>query len=89
MVLLSGLLLPLAPARGAAWVAGRIADTAERQLTDPAPVHAQLAELHQVLEDGEIGTEEFEAEEERLLRLLRDRLAAASPAPVKRPSGRH
>ncbi|UCM90527.1 gas vesicle protein GvpG [Streptomyces marincola] len=72
MGLLTGLLLlPLAPARGAAWVAERVADAAEREANDPAPVHARLAALHRALDEGEIGLDAFEAEEERLLRMLR------------------
>ncbi|ONK11160.1 gas vesicle protein GvpG [Streptomyces sp. MP131-18] len=71
MGLLSGLLLlPLAPARGAGWLAERVADAAEREAADPAPVRARLAALHRALADGEIGLDAFEAEEERLLRLL-------------------
>jgi Gas vesicle protein G len=71
------LLLPLAPVRGTVWVAGKIADTAEEQLRGPDAVRARLAALNQALESGEIDTEEFEREEERLLDLLE---GAARPA---------
>jgi hypothetical protein len=71
MGLLSGvLLLPLAPVRGVAWVAERLGDAADRELRDPAVVRARLRALNDALEEGEIGTERFEREEERLLDLL-------------------
>ncbi|GAA1909278.1 gas vesicle protein GvpG [Streptomyces sodiiphilus] len=69
-------LLPLAPVRGVAWIADRIADAAEDQLRDPSPVLARLAQLNQELENGEIGTAEFESEEEKLLDLLERRQRA-------------
>ncbi|MET8677844.1 gas vesicle protein GvpG [Streptomyces sp. NPDC004647] len=64
------LLLPLAPVRSVMWVAERLADAAENELHDPAALRAQLAALNQALEAGDIGVEEFEREEERLLDLL-------------------
>ncbi|EHM29220.1 gas vesicle protein GvpG [Streptomyces anulatus] len=74
MGLISGvLLLPLAPARGVMWIAERLQDAAERELYDPGVIRAQLAALNQELDEGHIGLDEFEAEEERLL----DRLYAA------------
>lgn len=78
MGLLSELiLLPLAPARGVAWIAERLREAAEEELSDPAPVLAGLRELNQALEDGEISVAEFESEEERLLDLLEQRQRAA------------
>ncbi|MGW7291271.1 gas vesicle protein GvpG [Streptomyces xiamenensis] len=78
------LLLPLAPVRATAWFAGRIADAAEEELYDPAPLMARLRELHRALEDGEIDEEEFEAGEERLLLAIQQRQDPdhASPPPV-------
>lgn len=74
MGLLSGvLLLPLAPVRGVGWVAGRLLDAAENELHDPPVVRARLRALNQALESGELGLEEFEREEERLLDLLEQR----------------
>ncbi|WP_049578166.1 gas vesicle protein GvpG [Streptomyces sp. SBT349] len=68
MGLISGLLLlPLAPARGVGWVANRIAEAAEQEYWAPGPLKAQLAALHRAYEDGEIGEEEFECQEEILL----------------------
>jgi hypothetical protein len=74
MGLITGLLtLPIAPVRGVVWVTEKLHDAAERELYDPGVIRAQLALLNQELEDGDIGLEEFEREEERLL----DRLHTA------------
>ncbi|HZG05339.1 MAG TPA: gas vesicle protein GvpG [Streptomyces sp.] len=67
------LLLPLAPVRGVVWLADRVADAAERELHDPAALRVRLAALYEALEAGEISTEEFEREEDRLLDLLERR----------------
>jgi cytochrome c-type biogenesis protein CcmH/NrfG len=68
MGLLGALLtLPLAPARGVFWVAGQVADAADRELHDPDVLRARLAALNAELEAGLIGIEEFEREEEELL----------------------
>ncbi|MFB8085656.1 gas vesicle protein GvpG [Streptomyces sp. NPDC055992] len=74
MGLITGLLtLPVAPVRGVVWVAEKLHDAAERELHDPHVLRTQLAVLNQELEAGDITSEEFEREEERLL----DRLHAA------------
>ncbi|MBM9507876.1 gas vesicle protein GvpG [Actinacidiphila acididurans] len=74
MGLLKGLLLlPLAPVQGVSWVADVVLDAAERELYDPAVVHARLAALNRAFDDGEIDAEHFAAEEERLLDLLDQR----------------
>lgn len=76
MGLISGLLLlPLAPVQGVCWVADVVLDAAERELYDPAVLHARLAALNRALDDGEIGTEQFEREEERLLDLIDQRMS--------------
>ena len=84
MGLIKGLLLlPLAPVQGVSWVADVILDAAERELYDPAVVHARLASLNRAFDDGEIDAETFEREEERLLDLLDrppgDRFGAQRP----------
>ena len=84
MGLIKGLLLlPLAPVQGVSWVADVILDAAERELYDPAVVHARLASLNRAFDDGEIDAETFEREEERLLDLLErppgDRFGAQRP----------
>ncbi|MFC8225291.1 gas vesicle protein GvpG [Streptomyces sp. NPDC057287] len=79
MGLFTGLLmLPLAPVRGVVWVAEKVNDVADRELHDPGVIRAQLAALNQELEDGSVGLEEFEREEEALL----DRLHAARVRPL-------
>ncbi|MEU5364070.1 gas vesicle protein GvpG [Streptomyces sp. NPDC005925] len=84
MGLVSGLLLlPLAPARGVVWVAERLQEAAEREVYDPGVIRAQLAALNRELEEGRIGLEEFEWEEERLL----DRLYAAQTRRYRRQEG--
>jgi Gas vesicle protein G len=71
------LLLPLAPVRGVGWVGEQIAEAAEREFYDPAPLLARLAELHRALDDGDIGLAEFEREEEALLLQIQRRQTAA------------
>ena len=65
--------LPLAPVRGAAWVAEQVADEADRQMFDESRIRAQLLELEMDHEEGRIGDEERAALEDELL----ERLAVA------------
>jgi hypothetical protein len=68
MGLITGLLaLPLAPVRGVAWVAGTVAEAAERERCDPVLVRNRLRELAGRLEAGEISEAEFDAAEDELL----------------------
>ncbi|MFE1804628.1 gas vesicle protein GvpG [Streptomyces sp. NPDC059533] len=68
MGLLSALLTaPLAPVRAVVWVAQRVADRAEEEYYDPAPVWAALAELEARLRRGEIDQETFDRAEDELL----------------------
>lgn len=84
------LLLPLAPVRSVIWVADRMRETAENELRDPAMLRARLALLNEAYEQGQIGEEEFEREEERLLDLLESRPGGAPAATdVRRPPGIH
>ncbi|MDT0265766.1 gas vesicle protein GvpG [Streptomyces sp. DSM 44915] len=84
MGLISGLLLlPLAPVRATAWCAERIADAAEAETYDPAPLMTQLRALHRALEDGEIGEAEFETREEQLLLAIQQRQDPAHQAPPR------
>lgn len=71
------LLLPLAPVRFTGWLAGQLADAAEQEYYDPAPLTARLAELHRALDEGEIDPHDFEQEEELLLRQIQQRQLAA------------
>ena len=67
------LTLPLAPVRGAVWVAEQVADEADRQMFDDTRIRGQLLQLELDHEEGRIGDEERAALEEELL----DRLATA------------
>jgi hypothetical protein len=74
--LFTGLLtLPLAPVRGAAWVAQQVAEEAERQLYDESAIRREMLQLELDHDAGLIGKEEKEARTEELLR----RLAAGRP----------
>ncbi|GAA2658281.1 gas vesicle protein GvpG [Streptomyces vastus] len=61
------LLLPFAPVRGSAWVIRQALNEAERIYYDPATVRAELAQLEERLESGEIDEEEFDRQEDELL----------------------
>ncbi|KOG43007.1 gas vesicle protein GvpG [Streptomyces resistomycificus] len=61
------LLLPFAPVRGSAWVMKQVLQEAERLYYDPAAVRAELAQLEQRLEAGEVDEEEFDRLEDELL----------------------
>jgi hypothetical protein len=76
------LLLPLAPVRGTVWIADRVAQEAERQFNDPRAVRARLAALYRAVDEGSIDEPAFEAEEERLLRLLEQPAHVIGGAPM-------
>ncbi|MEU6863861.1 gas vesicle protein GvpG [Streptomyces sp. NPDC046876] len=63
---------PLFPVRSVVWVAQRLAEKAEAEYYDPAPVWAALADLARQLSDGEIDQETFDREEEALLDRLQE-----------------
>jgi len=71
MGLITGLLtLPLAPVRGVAWVAEKVAEEAELELYDEGRIMQELAELEMARDSGEITEEYFDAcVEEVLVRL--------------------
>ena len=53
MGLITGLVtLPLAPVRGVAWIAEKLAEEAERELYDEARITRELAELEMAVERG-------------------------------------
>lgn len=62
--------LPLAPVRGAAWVAQQVADEADRQLYDEGHIRRELLQLELDHEDGVVGDEERAAMEDGLLERL-------------------
>lgn len=79
MGLISGLLtLPLAPVRGTVWLAERIQEQAEGELYDEGVIRAQLMEIEEAREAGEIGEEEAtRAEDELVERLIAARAMGA------------
>ena len=72
MGLITGLLtLPLAPVRGTMWIADRLLEESERQLSDPRVVERQLVEAEEAFARGELSEEELALIEEELMgRLL-------------------
>lgn len=71
MGLITGLLtLPLAPVRGAAWVADQVAQEADRQLYDEERILHELAGLDIAVEEGEMSEEERVRAEDDLLERL-------------------
>jgi len=66
-------LLPLAPVRGTAWVAEKVAEEADRQLYSEENVMRELMQLEIDAEEGRVGPREREAKEDELL----ERLAVA------------
>jgi hypothetical protein len=71
MGLISGLLgLPLAPLRGTLAAAEQIRLQAEREFYDPATIRAQLEQIDQRRERGELTAEEAVAWEDELVERL-------------------
>ena len=71
MGLIAGILtLPLAPVRGVAWVAEKVAEQAELELYDENRILRELGELESAHERGEIDDERFEATVDQLLERL-------------------
>lgn len=71
MGLITGLLtLPLAPVRGVAWVAEKVAEQAELELYDENRIMRELAELEAAHDRQEISDEHFEAGVDQLLERL-------------------
>ena len=68
MGLLKLLALPLlGPCEGLAWIAGKVAEQAERELFNEPAVRGQLMELELQRDMGEITEEEYLASEQVLL----------------------
>jgi hypothetical protein len=61
------LLLPLAPVRGVTWVAGVVADEADRQMAEQASPARALEELAAATANGEISPAEAEALEAQII----------------------
>ncbi|MFJ7076998.1 gas vesicle protein GvpG [Streptomyces sp. NPDC098781] len=69
-------LLPFAPVRGSGWVIKQVVQEAERIYYDPSAVRAELAQLEERLNAGEIDEEEFDRQEDELLDRLETGLRA-------------
>jgi hypothetical protein len=68
MGLITGLLtLPIAPVRGVAWIAEKVAEQAEAELYDERKITRELAELDAARERGELDEELYEAYVDELL----------------------
>jgi hypothetical protein len=68
MGLFTGLvMLPLAPVRGVAWIGEQVLDQATREVSDPAEIYQQLAELDEAKAAGEISAQECAEAEDRLV----------------------
>ena len=71
MGLITGLLtLPLAPVRGVAWVAEKVAEEAELELYDENRIMRELAELEAAHDEGQLSDEQFDASVDLLLERL-------------------
>jgi hypothetical protein len=69
----------MGPIEGVVWIAGKIAEQADREMFNEEAVRGQLMELELRLDMGEISEEEFDQVETILLeqlRLIRERKAA-------------
>ncbi len=88
MGLITGLLtLPLAPVRGAAWIAELVAEEADRRLYDEDQIRRELLQLEIDYEEGSVGEEERRNMEEALLKRLAVSQARAAAAMEEREDG--
>ncbi|MET9678360.1 gas vesicle protein GvpG [Streptomyces sp. NPDC006482] len=73
MGLLTGLLsLPIAPVRAVVWAAQQVAEKAEDEYYDPAPVWRELADLERRLLNDEIDQDTFDRREDELIDRLEE-----------------
>jgi hypothetical protein len=75
MGLISGLLtLPLSPLRGTVWLAERLQEQVEAELSDASAIRGKLLELEELRATGELDEAELTAAEDALVeRLMRIR----------------
>ncbi|MFD7554339.1 MULTISPECIES: gas vesicle protein GvpG [unclassified Streptomyces] len=59
--------LPVAPVQAVIWAAQRVAEKAEDEYYDPAPVWRELADLERRLLTGEIDQATFDSREDELI----------------------
>lgn len=60
----------LSPAYFTAWIGKQLKTAAESELTDEGAVHQELLALQMRYEEGEIGDEEYDQQEDALMRRL-------------------
>ena len=71
MGLITGILtLPLAPVRGVAWVAEKVAEQAELELYDENRILRELIEVEAARDRGELSEERFDLAVDQLLERL-------------------
>jgi cytochrome c-type biogenesis protein CcmH/NrfG len=71
MGFITGLLtLPLAPIRGTVWLAERLYEQAQAELSDPAVLRRRLAEVDAARQDGSLDEDEAAEQEALLVRRL-------------------
>lgn len=61
----------MGPVKGVAWIAGKIAEQAEKELYSEEAIRGKLMELELRYDLGEISEDDFLETEEALLQLLR------------------
>lgn len=67
------LTLPVSgPVNGSLWVARKIHEAAEQQLSDPGAIRRELRRLERALLAGDLSEEDYDAAEEVLLSRLRE-----------------
>ena len=62
----------LAPIKFPVWVSKKLAESAEKDITDDSKIHEDLLELQMRSELGEISDEEYEKQETRLMEKLEE-----------------
>lgn len=62
----------LSPIKGLTWVAGKLKEMAEAEMTDKSKVQEELLELQMRLELGEITDEEYRSGEAELMKRLEE-----------------
>ena len=68
---LTDILVPfLLPIKGTIWVANKLKETAETEMTDESKVREELLELQMRFEMDEVNEEEYKKKEEKILERL-------------------
>ncbi|MDY6910543.1 MAG: gas vesicle protein GvpG [Thermodesulfobacteriota bacterium] len=60
----------LSPIKFTIWLGEKLRDAAYEEMTDESKIHEELLQLQMRFEMGEIGEQEFEKEEDRLMEQL-------------------